>query len=93
LSGDVGFGKTEVAVRAAFKAIQDGKQVAMLVPTTLLVKQHLETFTERFAGFPVKVRPLARFQSEKEARDTLNGLTDGTVDMVIGTHRILTEKV
>jgi transcription-repair coupling factor (superfamily II helicase) len=93
LSGDVGFGKTEVAVRAAFKAIQDGKQVAMLVPTTLLVKQHLETFTERFAGFPVKVKPLSRFQSDKEARDTLTGLLDGTVDMVIGTHRILTEKV
>ena len=93
LSGDVGFGKTEVAVRAAFKAIQDGKQVAMLVPTTLLVKQHLETFTERFAGFPVKVRALSRFQSDKEARETLAGITDGTVDMVIGTHRILTEKV
>ncbi len=93
LSGDVGFGKTEVAVRAAFKAIQDGKQVAMLVPTTLLVKQHLETFTERFAGFPVKVRALSRFQTDKQARDTLAGLTDGTVDMVIGTHRILTEKV
>ncbi|WP_394279628.1 transcription-repair coupling factor [Microbacterium sp.] len=93
LSGDVGFGKTEVAVRAAFKAIQDGKQVAMLVPTTLLAKQHLETFTERFAGFPVKVRPLSRFQTEKEAKDTLAGITDGTVDMVIGTHRILTEKV
>ena len=93
LSGDVGFGKTEVAVRAAFKAIQDGKQVAMLVPTTLLVKQHLETFTERFAGFPVKVKALSRFQTDKEARETLAGLTDGTVDMVIGTHRILTEKV
>ncbi len=93
LSGDVGFGKTEVAVRAAFKAIQDGKQVAMLVPTTLLVKQHTETFTERFAGFPVKVRALSRFQSDKEARDILAGLTDGTIDMVIGTHRILTEKV
>ncbi|MFT4230367.1 MAG: CarD family transcriptional regulator, partial [Microbacterium sp.] len=93
LSGDVGFGKTEVAVRAAFKAIQDGKQVAMLVPTTLLVKQHLETFTERFAGFPVKVRALSRFQSDSHARDTLAGLADGTVDMVIGTHRILTEKV
>ncbi|WEK14761.1 MAG: transcription-repair coupling factor [Candidatus Microbacterium phytovorans] len=93
LSGDVGFGKTEVAVRAAFKAIQDGKQVAMLVPTTLLVKQHLETFTERFAGFPVKVRPLSRFQTDKHARDTIAGLLDGTVDMVIGTHRILTEKV
>ncbi len=93
LSGDVGFGKTEVAVRAAFKAIQDGKQVAMLVPTTLLVKQHTETFAERFAGFPVKVRALSRFQSDAEARDTLTGLADGTVDLVIGTHRILTEKV
>ncbi|GAA1958175.1 transcription-repair coupling factor [Microbacterium deminutum] len=93
LSGDVGFGKTEVAVRAAFKAIQEGKQVAMLVPTTLLVKQHVETFTERFAGFPVQVRSLSRFQTDKQARDTLAGLTDGTVDMVIGTHRILTEKV
>ncbi|GAB2524751.1 transcription-repair coupling factor [Microbacterium petrolearium] len=93
LSGDVGFGKTEVAVRAAFKAIQDGKQVAMLVPTTLLVKQHFETFTERFAGFPVKVRALSRFQTDKEARETLQGLADGSVDMVIGTHRILTEGV
>jgi len=93
LSGDVGFGKTEVAVRAAFKAIQDGKQVAMLVPTTLLVKQHLETFSERFAGFPVKVRALSRFQTDKEAKDVVAGLADGTVDMVIGTHRILTEKV
>ena len=93
LSGDVGFGKTEVAVRAAFKAIQDGKQVAMLVPTTLLVKQHLETFVERFAGFPVQVRPLSRFQSDKEARLTLQGLLDGSVDMVIGTHRILTDQV
>ncbi|MFT3796833.1 transcription-repair coupling factor [Microbacterium sp.] len=93
LSGDVGFGKTEVAVRAAFKAIQDGKQVAMLVPTTLLVKQHFDTFTERFAGFPVKVRPLSRFQTDKEARDTVAGLADGTVDLVIGTHRILTEKI
>lgn len=93
LSGDVGFGKTEVAVRAAFKAIQDGKQVAMLVPTTLLVKQHLETFTERFAGFPVKVKALSRFQTDKQAREVVAGLADGTVDMVIGTHRILTEKV
>ncbi|GAA1697268.1 transcription-repair coupling factor [Microbacterium sediminicola] len=93
LSGDVGFGKTEVAVRAAFKAIQDGKQVAMLVPTTLLVKQHLETFSERFAGFPVKVRPLSRFQTDNEAKLVLAGLVDGTIDMVIGTHRILTDKV
>ncbi|MFI8593646.1 transcription-repair coupling factor [Microbacterium sp. NPDC078428] len=93
LSGDVGFGKTEVAVRAAFKAIQDGKQVAMLVPTTLLVKQHSETFTERFAGFPVKVRALSRFQTDKETREIVKGLADGTIDMVIGTHRILTEQV
>lgn len=93
LSGDVGFGKTEVAVRAAFKAIQDGKQVAMLVPTTLLVKQHMETFTERFAGFPVKVKALSRFQTDKDARLTLDGLLDGSVDMVIGTHRILTDQV
>ena len=89
LSGDVGYGKTEVAVRAAFKAIQDGKQVAMIVPTTLLVKQHLETFTERFAGFPVHLRPLSRFQTDKEAKEALDGLADGSVDMVIGTHRIL----
>ncbi len=89
LSGDVGFGKTEVAVRAAFKAIQDGKQVAMVVPTTLLVRQHLETFAERFAGFPVHVRPLSRFQSEKESAETIAGLADGSVDMVIGTHRVL----
>ncbi|WP_431779658.1 transcription-repair coupling factor [Microbacterium aurantiacum] len=93
LSGDVGFGKTEVAVRAAFKAIQDGKQVAMLVPTTLLVKQHTETFTERFAGFPVKVRALSRFQTDKQATEIVAGLADGTIDMVIGTHRILTEQV
>ncbi|HKH08695.1 MAG TPA: DEAD/DEAH box helicase, partial [Agromyces sp.] len=93
LAGDVGFGKTEVAVRAAFKAIQDGKQVAMLVPTTLLVRQHLETFNERFAGFPVHVRALSRFQTDREARETVAGLADGTVDLVIGTHRILTEQI
>ena len=89
LSGDVGYGKTEVAVRAAFKAIQDGKQVAMIVPTTLLVKQHMETFTERFAGFPVHLRALSRFQSDKEAKEAIDGLAEGSVDMVIGTHRIL----
>ncbi|WP_226655525.1 transcription-repair coupling factor [Leifsonia sp. LS1] len=93
ISGDVGFGKTEIAVRAAFKAIQDGKQVAMLVPTTLLVKQHAETFLERFAGFPVHLRQLSRFQTDKEARETLAGLADGTVDIVIGTHRILADGV
>ena len=89
LSGDVGYGKTEVAVRAAFKAIQDGKQVAMIVPTTLLVKQHMETFTERFAGFPVHLRALSRFQTDREAKEAIDGLAEGSVDMVIGTHRIL----
>ena len=93
IAGDVGFGKTEVAVRAAFKAVQDGKQVAVLVPTTLLVTQHLETFQDRFAGFPVRLRPLSRFQSEKEAKDTIEGLAAGTVDIVIGTHRLLSENV
>jgi len=93
LSGDVGFGKTEVAVRAAFKAIQDGKQVAMLVPTTLLVSQHMETFKERFAGFPVHLRALSRFQTEKESRETIAGMLDGTVDVVIGTHRLLSPSI
>ncbi len=93
LSGDVGYGKTEIAVRAAFKAIQDGKQVAMLVPTTLLVRQHMETFAERFAGFPIHLRALSRFQSDKEAKETIAGLADGTVDLVIGTHRLLTNNI
>ncbi len=93
VSGDVGFGKTEIAVRAAFKAIQDNKQVVLLVPTTLLVKQHIETFTNRFAGFPVRLRALSRFQTDKEARETVAGLADGSVDMVIGTHRLLTDKI
>ena len=93
LSGDVGFGKTEVAVRAAFKAIQDGKQVAILVPTTLLVSQHMETFKERFAGFPVHLRALSRFQTERESRETIAGMLDGTVDVVIGTHRLLSESI
>jgi transcription-repair coupling factor (superfamily II helicase) len=93
LAGDVGYGKTEVAVRAAFKAIQDGKQVAMLVPTTLLVRQHTDTFESRFAGFPVNVRSLSRFQTEKEVKETLAGLADGSVDMVIGTHRLLSNSV
>ncbi|WP_420813276.1 transcription-repair coupling factor [Leucobacter triazinivorans] len=93
IAGDVGFGKTEVAVRAAFKAVQDGKQVAMLVPTTLLVNQHLETFQDRFAGFPVRLRALSRFQSDKEANDTIEGLAAGTVDVVIGTHRLLSDSI
>jgi transcription-repair coupling factor (superfamily II helicase) len=87
--GDVGYGKTEIAVRAAFKAVQDGKQVAVLVPTTLLVTQHLSTFTERMSGFPVVVKPLSRFQSDSEAKAVVDGLADGSVDIVIGTHRLL----
>ncbi|MCT1607074.1 transcription-repair coupling factor [Nesterenkonia massiliensis] len=93
VSGDVGFGKTEIAVRAAFKAVQDGKQVAVLVPTTLLVSQHQETFTERYAGFPVRVRALSRFQSAKESKEVLAGLKEGSIDVVIGTHRLLSKEV
>ncbi|MBB5627299.1 transcription-repair coupling factor [Sphaerisporangium krabiense] len=89
ICGDVGYGKTEIAVRAAFKAVQDGKQVAVLVPTTLLVQQHLSTFGERFASFPVVVKPVSRFQSDGEVKATLDGLRDGGVDIVIGTHRLL----
>ena len=93
LAGDVGYGKTEVAVRAAFKAIQDGKQVAMLVPTTLLVRQHAETFAERYSGFPIKIAALSRFQSPKESRKVLADLESGALDMVIGTHRLLSQGV
>jgi transcription-repair coupling factor (superfamily II helicase) len=93
VSGDVGYGKTEIAVRAAFKAVQDGKQVAVLVPTTLLAQQHFETFSERFSGFPVRVRALSRFQTAAEAKDTLEGVKNGSVDVVIGTHRILSKEV
>ena len=91
--GDVGYGKTEIAVRAAFKAIQDGKQVALLVPTTLLVQQHGQTFTERYASFPVKVAQLSRFQSRTESAAVLAGLADGSIDLVIGTHRLLSGEV
>ena len=89
ICGDVGYGKTEIAVRAAFKAVQDGKQVAVLVPTTLLAQQHFNTFSERYAPFPVSVKPLSRFQSNAEVAETQRGLADGTVDVVIGTHRLL----
>jgi transcription-repair coupling factor (superfamily II helicase) len=89
ICGDVGYGKTEIAVRAAFKAVQDGKQVAVLVPTTLLAQQHHTTFSERYAPFPVTVKPLSRFQSGAEVSETLRGMADGTVDVVIGTHRLL----
>jgi transcription-repair coupling factor (superfamily II helicase) len=87
--GDVGYGKTEIAVRAAFKAVQEGKQVAILVPTTLLVTQHHDTFAERMSGFPVTLKPLSRFQSDREAREVIEGLKDGRIDIVIGTHRLL----
>lgn len=93
ICGDVGFGKTEIAVRAAFKAIQDGKQVAVLVPTTLLVSQHHQTFASRFAGFPVHMAQLSRFQTDAESRKVLEGLASGRVDLVIGTHRLLAKEV
>ncbi|MGW2839680.1 transcription-repair coupling factor [Streptomyces sp. NPDC001493] len=92
ICGDVGYGKTEIAVRAAFKAVQDGKQVAVLVPTTLLVQQHYGTFTERYSQFPVNVRALSRFQSEADSKATLAGLKDGAVDLVIGTHRLFSSE-
>ncbi|GAA13382.1 transcription-repair coupling factor [Gordonia alkanivorans] len=87
--GDVGYGKTEIAVRAAFKAVQDGKQVAVLVPTTILAQQHLQTFTERMSGFPVRVRGLSRFTDAKESREITEAMAKGEVDIVIGTHRLL----
>jgi transcription-repair coupling factor (superfamily II helicase) len=93
LCGDVGFGKTEVAIRAAFKAIQAGKQVAVLVPTTLLAQQHGNTFADRFRGYPVRVEVLSRFLSPAQAREVVAGLKTGEVDCVIGTHRLLTEGI
>lgn len=89
ICGDVGYGKTEIAVRAAFKAVQDGKQVAVLVPTTLLADQHLQTFTDRMTGFPVTVKGLSRFTDAAESKAVIAGLADGSVDVVIGTHRLL----
>jgi transcription-repair coupling factor (superfamily II helicase) len=89
--GDVGFGKTEVAIRAAFKAIQDGKQVAVLVPTTLLAQQHFQTFSDRFAGYPVRVEVLSRFLTAGQARQVAEGVRTGEVDCLIGTHRLLSD--
>jgi transcription-repair coupling factor (superfamily II helicase) len=91
--GDVGYGKTEIAVRAAFKAVQDGKQVAVLAPTTLLVQQHMETFTDRYSPFPVVVKPLSRFQSAKESTKTKEDLASGAVDVVIGTHSLISGNI
>lgn len=93
LCGDVGYGKTEVAIRAAFKAVADGKQVAFLVPTTILAQQHYETMKERFSGFPVEVSLLNRFRTRKEQTETLKGLKAGTIDIVVGTHRLLSKDV
>ena len=91
--GDVGFGKTEIAMRAAFKAVQDGRQVAVLAPTTILAEQHLHTFRERFAGFPLRIEALSRFRSASEQREVLLGLESGNVDIVVGTHRLLSSDV
>jgi len=91
--GDVGFGKTEVALRAAFKAVQDGKQVAVLVPTTLLATQHFQTFSDRFASYPVRVEVLSRFLTAAQSRDVAEGVRTGDVDIVIGTHRLLSQDV
>jgi len=93
ICGDVGYGKTEIAVRAAFKAVQEGKQVAVLVPTTLLVQQHMETFSERYAPFPVVVKPLSRFQGAAEQHETKKDLAAGKVDVVIGTHALITGQI
>ncbi|HEV8128695.1 MAG TPA: transcription-repair coupling factor [Candidatus Eisenbacteria bacterium] len=93
ICGDVGYGKTEVAIRAAFKAIQDGTQVAILVPTTVLAQQHFVTFSERFADFPVRVDMLSRFRSAKEQKETVAKIAAGDVDLVIGTHRLLSKDV
>ncbi|MDH4168671.1 MAG: transcription-repair coupling factor [Acidimicrobiia bacterium] len=91
--GDVGFGKTEIALRAAFKAIQSGKQVALLVPTTLLAQQHYQTFTDRFAGYPIRVEVLSRFLTPGQALAVVDGVRDGQVDLIIGTHRLLSDDV
>jgi len=91
--GDVGFGKTEVAIRAVFKCVQDGKQAAVLVPTTLLAQQHYQTFAERYAAFPIRVEVMSRFLTAGEARTVADGLRSGEVDVVIGTHRLLAEDI
>lgn len=93
LVGDVGYGKTEVAIRAIFKAVQEGKQVAFLVPTTVLAQQHYETLLQRFVDFPVEVGLLSRFRTKKEMDQTIDGLKKGTVDVVVGTHRVLSKDV
>lgn len=93
ICGDVGYGKTEIAIRAAFKCVMDEKQVAVLVPTTILAQQHYTTFSERFRGYPVNIAVLSRFQSRKEQADIIRGLKNGKIDIVIGTHRLLQKDV
>ena len=93
LCGDVGYGKTEVAARAIFKCLEQGKQAAVLVPTTILATQHYRTFVKRFESFPMRIRELSRFRTEKQQEDTIDGLKKGTVDLVVGTHRLLSKDV
>ena len=93
ICGDVGYGKTEIAIRAAFKAVQDGKQVAFLVPTTILAKQHYNTFVQRMKNYPVRIDMLSRFRTSKEVDETIKGLKSGEVDIVIGTHKILNKSI
>src|SRR5207245_8776637 len=93
IAGDVGYGKTEVALRAAFKAVMDGKQVAVLAPTTILAQQHYNVFLKRLAAYPVKVEVLSRFRSRLEQRRVIDRVAAGTVDIAIGTHRLLQKDV
>ena len=93
ICGDVGFGKTEVAIRAAFKAVMEGKQVAVLAPTTVLAQQHFETFRQRMLDYPVRIEMLSRFRSQAEQKKVLQLLREGGVDIVIGTHRLISGDV
>src|SRR5690349_17983626 len=93
ICGDVGFGKTEVALRAAFLIAMTGRQVAVVAPTTLLARQHFRTFSERFRGLPVRVRQLSRLVTAKEASETRAGVKDGSVEIVVGTHALLSKQV
>src|SRR5687768_6047491 len=93
LCGDVGYGKTEVAMRSAFKAVMDGKQVAFLAPTTVLAFQHVKTLKDRFAGFPVRIEMISRFRTKAEQKEVLADLVLGKVDIIVGTHRLLSKDV
>ena len=93
LCGDVGYGKTEVAIRAAFKSVMDGKQVAFLVPTTILAEQHYKNLVKRFSGFPIKIDVISRFKSRKEQTQTLKELKEGNIDILIGTHRLVSKDI